>query len=169
MGDPDYTIPNLARGRAQQRLLFPADGDELLRELAVPGNLVEMWIAAGWLSYDPRGKRPLTEAEEAELRFVSSVLRSGMSYGALCEAFAKLDKPYAYNVGNVVWDFGERRWRDIPSEVRARLAALTEDDIHAYIDQLVREGDVGTLASLLERLQDEMGRDEDAEGEAPSE
>ena len=83
MNEIAYTIPNLAKRDATQLSLFPSHSAEILKELGVSTKHMEMWMAAGWLSYNPLAKASLTEAEEAELRFVAGVVSSGLSYESL--------------------------------------------------------------------------------------
>ena len=158
-----YTIPNLAKRDATQLSLFPSHAAETLKELGVSMKHVEMWMAAGWLSYNPLVEGSLTDAKEAELRFVAGIASSGLSYESLCDALAMLEKPYAYDVHNVVWEFGRRRWRYIPAEaerlIEDRLDELTEEDIEGYISKRLEDGDTCALESLLESLQCALGEE----------
>ena len=156
MADQQRDIPNFAR-QPQHALLFPLDAGgasarKLLDDLDVGNAHVDMWLAVGWLAYDPRAKNELTEAEEAELRFVSAVACSGLTHDAVCQMLSRLMRPYAYSVWDVVWDFREPTWRHIPSEVEAALLDRAPEVTDAYIQRLAQEGDKEALEELRDTI-----------------
>ncbi len=166
-------IPNLARWPRQGRLFNPL-ASELTRDLGIGAAEVAAWMQAGLLSYDPRSRERLSEVEEAELTFVTAIARSGLSYEALRRALAQLERPYAYWPSDVLWDFGQGKWRYVPGEigsavadaVEEALAAQSEEQTEGHISRLVEEGDLDSLRALLDRVQEAISQVADGVGGA---
>ena len=68
----------------------------------------------GWLSYSPANTPRLDEAQEAELRFVGSLVIAGCDRGMLAILLDVLSKPYAYDAARLYYDWLARRWRLLP-------------------------------------------------------
>src|SRR3954471_9021936 len=88
--------PQLARVVTAQHLLFPSN------PRAVCGEMGLNWWAAiklyedGWLSFCPEETSRLDEAQEAELRFVGSLVMAGCDRPMLTSLLDGLPKPYTY-------------------------------------------------------------------------
>jgi len=161
MGETTRPIPNLSR--PLQRRLFDPPATELMGELCIESAEVEAWTQTGLLSYDPRTREKLNEAEEAELTFAAAIGRSGLSYEAMCRALSQLEKPYAYWPSEVLWDFGQGKWRYVPGEIEGAVADAVEEALEGHISRLVEEGDLEGLQGLLNDVQraiSQIGDDE---------
>src|SRR6266403_1057733 len=110
---PDHG-PQMARVAAAQQLLFPT------HPRAVCDSLGLNWWAAlklheeGWLSFNPAETERLDEAQEAELRFVGSLVLAGCDGGMLRILLGGLSKPYAYRSNRLYYDWAARSWRLFP-------------------------------------------------------
>ena len=89
--------PELARVATAQQLLFPANPRALCEQMGL-----NWWAALklhedGWLSFSPANVPRLGETQEAELRFVGSLVIAGCDRGMLALLLNGLHKPYAYD------------------------------------------------------------------------
>jgi hypothetical protein len=145
--------PQVARVAAAQQLLFPANPRAICEQLGL-----NWWAALklhedGWLSFSPATTPRLDEAQEAELRFVGSLVIAGCDHGMLPILLGGLEKPYAYDLSRLYYDWAERRWRLLPDPQAHPEAIFTE-----WLDALVESGDVSSLAGILELGQDALSR-----------
>lgn len=145
--------PETARVAAAQQLLFPANPRAICEQMGL-----NWWAALklhedGWLSFSPDSTPRLDEAQEAELRFVSSLVIAGCDRGMLAILLDGLPKPYAYDINRLYYDWTERRWRLLPDE-RAHPEAVFAE----WLNNLVENGDVNSLTGVLELVQDALSR-----------
>jgi hypothetical protein len=145
--------PHLARVTNGQQLLFPANPRSVCEQMGL-----NWWTALklhedGWLSFQPHTVPRLDEAQEAELRFVGSLVIAGCDHGMLPLLLGGLQKPYAYDVNRIYFDWADRCWRLLPNP-RTHPEAIFAD----WLDMLVASGDVSSLAGILELGQDALSR-----------
>jgi hypothetical protein len=138
---------------AAQQLLFPANPRAVCEQLGL-----NWWAALklhedGWLSFAPTLTPRLDEAQEAELRFIGSLVITGCDRGMLAILLDRLSKPYAYDAGRIYYDWSERRWRLLP-DPHAHPEAIFTD----WLDHLVAGRDVNSLTGVLELAQDALSR-----------
>ncbi len=136
-----------------QQLLFPANPRAVCERMGL-----NWWAALklhedGWLSFSPANTPRLDEAQEAELRFIGSLVIAGCDRAMLAILLDQLPKPYAYDASRLYYDWSERRWRLLP-DPRAHPEALFTD----WLDSLVESGDVNLLTGILELAQDALTR-----------
>jgi hypothetical protein len=145
--------PETARVAAAQQLLFPANPRAVCEQMGL-----NWWAALklhedGWLSYPPADTPRLDEAQEAELRFVGSLVVAGCDRGMLAILLDGLPKPYAYDAARLSYDWAARRWR-LLLDPHAHPEAIFTD----WLEILVRNGDVNSLTGILELGQDALSR-----------
>ncbi len=145
--------PEFARIAAEQQLLFPANPRAVCEQMGL-----NWWAALklhddGWLSFPPADSPRLDEAQEAELRFVGSLVIAGCDRGMLAILLDGLPKPYAYDAARLYYDWAARRWRLLP-DPHAHPEAIFTD----WLDSLVEHGDVGSLGGILELGHDALSR-----------
>jgi hypothetical protein len=138
---------------AAQQLLFPANPRAVCERIGL-----NWWAALklhedGWLSFAPSITPRLDEAQEAELRFVGSLVTAGCDRGMLAILLDRLPKPYAYDASRIYYDWAERRWRLLP-DPHAHPEALFID----WLDNLVARRDEHSLSGILELAQDALSR-----------
>ena len=139
--------------RAAQQLLFPANPRAVCEQMGL-----NWWAALklhedGWLSFSPTNTPRLDEAQEAELRFVGSLVIAGCDRGMLAILLDRLPKPYAYDAARLYYDWFHRHWRLLP-DPHAHPEAVFID----WLDNLVKGGDVNSLTGVLELAQDALAR-----------
>ena len=145
--------PELARVAADQQLLFPANPRSVCDQLGL-----NWWAALklhedGWLSFSPALTPRLDETQEAELRFVGSLVVAGCDRGMLTVLLSLLSKPYAYDAARLYFDWAARRWRLLPDPYAQPEAIFTD-----WLERLVTEREVSSLSGILELGQDALSR-----------
>jgi hypothetical protein len=145
--------PELARVAAAQQLLFPASPRVVCEQLGL-----NWWAALklhddGWLSYSPAHTPRLDEAQEAELRFVGSLVVAGCDRAMLAILLSALSRPYAYDPSRLYFDWATRCWRLLP-DLRTHPEAVFAE----WLDHLVAEGEISSLTGILELGQDALSR-----------
>jgi hypothetical protein len=145
--------PELARVAAAQQLLFPANPRAVCEQMGL-----NWWAALklhedGWLSFSPAHTTRLDEAQEAELRFIGSLVIAGCDRGMLAILLNGLPKPYAYDDARLYYDWSARRWRLLPDPLAHPEAIFTD-----WLDKLVAHGEVSSLTGILELGQDALSR-----------
>ena len=142
----------MARVNAGQQLLFPANPRALCEQMGLNWWTAQKLHEDGWLSFYPAATPRLDEVQEAELRFVGSLVVAGCDDSMLPRLLGNLGKPYAYDLSRLYYDWFNRRWRLLPHP-RSPEDAFTE-----WVDTLVARGDAGTLAGILELGGDALAR-----------
>jgi hypothetical protein len=145
--------PEPARVAAAQQLLFPASPRAVCEKMGL-----NWWAALklhedSWLSFSPANTPRLDEAQEAELRFVGSLVIAGCDRGMLAILLDGLTKPYAYDVDRIYYDWASRRWRLLP-DPHAHPEAIFTD----WLEALVGHGDANSLTGILELGHDALAR-----------
>ena len=138
---------------AEQQLLFPANPRMVCEQLGLNWWAALKLYEDGWLSYSPAHTPRLDEAQEAELRFIGSLVVAGCDRGMLAVLLSLLSKPYAYDAAQLYFDWPSRRWRLLP-DPHAQPEAIFTD----WLESLVTEGEVSSLTGILELGQDALSR-----------
>jgi hypothetical protein len=145
--------PALAHVAAEQQLLFPANPRVVCEQLGLNWWAALKLYEDGWLSYSPAHTPRLDEAQEAELRFIGSLVVAGCDRGMLAVLLSLLSKPYAYDAARLYFDWPARRWRLLP-DPHAQPEAIFTD----WLESLVTEREVSSLTGILELGQDALSR-----------
>jgi len=145
--------PQLARVSAPQQLLFPVTPRSTCGEIGLNWWAALKLYEDGWLSFCPESTPRLDEAQEAELRFVGSLVQAGCDRPMLTMLLGTLPKPYAYRPGRLYYDWTVRNWRLLP-ESHPHPEAIFTDWLH----MLVEHKDIGSLTGILELAQDAISR-----------
>jgi hypothetical protein len=138
---------------AGQQLLFPANPRAICEQMSLNWWAASKLSEEGWLSFSPANTPRLDEAQEAELRFVGSLVAAGCDRGMLAVLLGGLVKPYAYDGGRIYFDWAARRWRLLP-DLEARPEAVFTD----WLDTLVETRDIDSLSGILELGHDALLR-----------
>ena len=145
--------PEAARVSAAQQLLFPADPRALCEEIGLNWWATLKLHEDGWLSFPPQNTLRLDGAQEAELRFVGSLVLAGCDRQMLAVLLAGLPKPYAYELKRLYFDWATRRWRLLPDPLAQPEAAFAD-----WLEVLVQTGDIGSLTGIGELARDALAR-----------
>jgi hypothetical protein len=141
-----------ARVRAEQQLLFPANPRALCEQMGLNWWMAQKLHEDGWLSFYPAATPRLDEVQEAEMRFVGTLVVAGCDESMLPLMLGGLQRPYSYDLNRLYYDWATRRWRLLPDP------CSPEDSFAAWLDALVASGDAGSLAGILELGQDALAR-----------
>jgi hypothetical protein len=145
--------PQSARVAAAQQLLFPATPRGVCEEMHLNWWAVLKLYEDGWLSFSPENTPTLDEAQEAELRFVGSLVLTGCDRNMLSVLLSGLPKPYAYDLRRLYFDWNARRWRLLPDPHAHPEAAFTD-----WLETLVHQRDTSSLAGIGELARDALAR-----------
>ena len=145
--------PEVARVAAAQQLLFPASPRVVCEQMGLNWWAALKLYEDGWLSYPPANTPRLDEAQEAELHFVGSLIVAGCDRGMLAILLNELSKPYAYDAARLYFDWSARHWRLLP-DPHAHPESIFTD----WLDNLVAQGEISSLAGILELSQDALSR-----------
>lgn len=136
--------------RESQSVLFPLS--DFSRRPPTPRDVCARirlnWLAAvklhesGWLSFDPAASAQLNPAQEAELIFLGSLVAAGCDESLLRQLLAGLQKPYAYQVDRLSYNWAARSWQLRPTDADLRSTFET------WVDDLVDTNQIATLESL---------------------
>src|SRR6266704_6701585 len=88
--------PKAAQVIPTQQLLFPFSPRAICDEIGLNWWAVLKLYEDGWLSFSPEGTPRLDERQEAELRFVGSLVMAGCNRAILASLLSSMPKPYAY-------------------------------------------------------------------------
>jgi hypothetical protein len=142
-----------ARVIPTQQLHFPYSPRAICDETGLTWPVALKLYEEGWLSFSPEGTPRLDERQEAELRFVGSLVLAGCDYSMLTSLLAGLPKPYAYHSSRLYYDWAARHWRLLP-DPRANREAHFAD----WLDTLVEQQDIGSLTGIVELAHDALSR-----------
>jgi hypothetical protein len=142
-----------ARVIPTQQLLFPYSPRAICDEIGLNWWAALKLYEDGWLSFSPEGTPRLDERQEAELRFVGSLILAGCDRSMLASLLSGLPKPYAYHGSRLYYDWAARHWRLLPDPRVNREAHFAD-----WLDTLVEKQDVGSLAGIVELAHDALAR-----------
>jgi hypothetical protein len=145
--------PQIARVPAAQQLLFPSSARFLCDEIGLNWQSAVRLQEEGWVSFSLETTSQLDEAQEAEIRFVGTLVLAGCDRNVLRLLLAGLPRPYAYELKRLYFDWLTRRWRLLPDPWLHPEAAFTD-----WIEHLVQARDYGSLEGIIELAQDAMAR-----------
>src|SRR5215471_4167582 len=124
--------PQLARVTAAQQLLFPCSPRAACDEIGLGWQAALRLQEEGWLSFPLEAAVQLDEAQEAELRFLSTLLLAGCDRKMLCLLLAGLPRPYAYDIKKLYFDWSGRCWRLLP-DPRSHPEAVFTDWVEVLV------------------------------------
>ena len=142
-----------ARVTPSQQLQFPFSPRAICDEMGLNWWAALKLYEDGWLSFSPESTPRLDERQEAELRFVGSLVLAGCDRSMLASLLSGLPKPYAYHGSRLYYDWAMRHWRLLP-DPRANREAHFAD----WLDLLVDNQDVGSLTGIVELAHDALSR-----------
>jgi hypothetical protein len=145
--------PQTARVAAAQQLLLPATPQAICEEIGLNSWAALKLYEDGWLSFSPETTLHIDEAQEAELRFIGSLVLIGCDRSMLGRLLADLPKPYAYDLKRLYYDWLAHRWRVLPDPRAHPEAAFTD-----WLETLVQAGDDGSLSGIVELARDALDR-----------
>jgi hypothetical protein len=107
----DYTPKQIGVGQT----LFQTNLEHLVAETHVSADEMRDWNKAGLLSFWPEHRAEYEEAHVAEVRFIASLMRSGLSRAMVSKMLRTLPRPYRYDPERTSYNFATREWQHIPA------------------------------------------------------
>jgi len=145
--------PQLARIAPGQQLLFPPSPRSLCDEIGLHWQSAARLQEEGWLSFSIENTPQLDEAQEAELRFVGTLVLAACDRNMLRLLLAGLPRPYAYDPNRIFFDWRTRRWRMLPDPRSNPEATFTD-----WVETLRQNRDAASLVGIIELAQDALSR-----------
>lgn len=155
--------PQLARVSATQQLLFPCSPRAACDEIGLDWQTALRLQEEGWLSFPLEAAVQLDEAQEAELRFLGTLLLAGCDRKMLCLLLAGLPRPYGYDLKRLYFDWSRCCWRVLPDPRLHPETAFTD-----WLELLVQGRDYASLQGILELAHDALSRVRDTSAGAPA-
>ncbi|MBT3293854.1 MAG: hypothetical protein HN919_18915 [Verrucomicrobia bacterium] len=107
-----------------------------------------VWLhEKGWLSFDPQGVDELAPAEEAELRFVGTLVAAGCGEPMLNTMLRDLEKPYTYRLEMMYFAWEDTSWRLRPP------ASEQSRRFERWIDELEESASLGSLEGIRSHVE----------------
>lgn len=143
--------PNHARVKAQDQIhLFQATIAELLKRYRVSHERLELWYTRELLSFKPQLQKAIEPPQEAELIFLLSLARMGLTDDQLGVLLKGLTKPYRYEPSAMLYDVERRRW--------VARQPVMKIDVFGSIQRAREERDVMTLKEIAQEALKALAR-----------
>ena len=119
-----------------QGSLFPYTAGDVCRGMGLN------WLAAlqlhkdGFLSFNPVTAGNLDSAQEAELKFLGSLLLAGCNKKMLKQLTRYLRKPYQYRLDLIYYDWLSQQWLLLPPMEEVEEEEEEEDPFENWLDML---------------------------------
>jgi hypothetical protein len=152
-GQVQLDSPELARVTGAQRLLFARSPRSVCEEMGLNWWTAVKLHEEGWLSFPPQGTARLDEQQEAELHFVGSLALRGCDSKLLPALLSGLQKPYAYDLRRLYYDWSSGQWRSLPDPHSHPEMMFTD-----WLDKLIEQRDIDTLTGIEGLTRDALWR-----------
>lgn len=136
-----------------QKLLFPQSARAVCDEIGLNWWAALKLFDDGWLSFDPDSTRELDDADDAELRFVGSLVTAGCTPNLLRSLLGGLSKPYRFKSNRIYFDWAANRWRPLPEP-----SAPPQTVFNDWLESLVEDQDFVRLSELKEDIDQALSR-----------
>jgi hypothetical protein len=121
--------------------------DSVCERLGLNRIAAQALFAEGWLSFDPEETAELSSSQRAELTFVGTLAVAGADRTMLRRLLSGLEKPYAYRLNRVYYDWPAQRWR-LLGEFEGQESGFEE-----WVEELVAWRDLERLKALRESIE----------------
>ena len=120
---------------------------ELSRQIGLNWQTAKSLQTEGFLSFDPAAIDKLSDAQPAELDFLGRLVVSGCDFQFLKHLVSELDKPYAFPIREVFYDWSSQSWeiRHLPKDSAALISAILEE--------LIEGGDRDGIESVISQAE----------------
>lgn len=148
---PDATIQ--ARVVGAQQLLFASSPRAICDEIGLNWWAAVKLYDDGWLTFSPDLIARLDEAQEAELRFLGTLVAAGCDRRMLVTLLRGLTRPYSYDLHRLYFDWSVQSWRMLPDSQAHPESCFTD-----WLESLVQDKDVSTLTGIIELTHDALSK-----------
>jgi hypothetical protein len=130
--------------KVNQQALFNYTLNDLPPGYKITPPTFSVWYKSGYLSFDPAKKTEFTEIEFQEFRFIATLFKSGISLISIDKLLEKLQKPYAYDITKIYFNWIQREWQYLPDK--------PEINIFETADELIDKKETGIISDLQQKL-----------------
>ena len=107
-----------------------------------------VWLhEKGWLSFNPQTITELSPSQNAELRFLGTLVAAGCGEPMLTVMLRDLTKPYAYRIDRMYFAWEDRTWNVLPDEAENRRR------VERWIDELEESASLDSLESIRAQVE----------------
>jgi hypothetical protein len=133
-------------------LLFPQSARQLCDSIELNWWAANKLHADGWLSFDPQNAACLNERQEHELRFLGALVTGNLHGPPFCisELLKGLERPFWYDGRRIYYDWGERRWRLLPTSSVHPEPEVTFAD---WLEALKHDRDIARLEEIKTQVE----------------
>ncbi len=140
--------------------LFTEKRPEALRSLAVTEEDLASWVRRGWLRADVLEMAEIDYPVYLEVRFIRSLVVSPLSHEQISQLLESLPRPFSFPADRIAYHF-ERGWVMLPLAERSE---EPHDILAAWLDQLVSDGAMAELETILESVEAAIDAAREADG-----
>lgn len=127
--------------------LFSMSRNEFLKVVDVDLERLKRWYQYNLLSFNPEELRAFYNKEIMEVKFIKTLVDSGLCFEKIIFMLGKLEKPYVYSFEEIYWDFAEEKWVSLEDLINNYIEKNYQEIINQYTEQC--------LDDLIEILEDE--------------
>lgn len=129
--------------------LFVDEPADAMAALAVTTDDLRKWRDRGWLSFDIDNVERIDQPEYLEVRFIRSLVVSGLSHSQVEDLLRTLPRPFSFDPFRIAYHF-EFGWvmASEPDE-----PPTPEEAIDTWLDELASEGAVDELEALSSEVE----------------
>jgi hypothetical protein len=142
-----------ARIFAGQLTLFPRKPRDFCQQIGLNWLAVQQLYKWELLSFDPMTVKNLNEGQEAELRFLGSLVIGGCDRGMIEYLIRDLNKPYQYRLDLIFYHWPSQQWQTFP-EIEDDDEVDGEDAFSDWVDVLIENEDEEQLLSIKKTIEE---------------
>lgn len=128
--DNDVELARVGKG---QLSLFPLSARNVCRSMGLNWLTAIQLYKDGFLSFNPVTAKNMDSAQEAELKFLGSLIIAGCNKEMLQKLVRYLKKPYRYRHKSMYYDWVSQRWFLLP---QVEEDEGEEDSFESWIESL---------------------------------
>jgi len=133
--------------------IFKTKREEVLKQFNIAYASAQQWYKNGYLSFEIEKIEELEEPQFKELVFLNTLFNSGVSLNTIDLLLDKLEKPYAYNLHQIYYDFVKGDWKYLPT--KEDFAEENNEDLFSDISAIIEEyegAENKQITSIIEDL-----------------
>jgi len=150
----NHDVEMVRVGKSHQLRFFEINPRDTCRDIGLNWLSALQLYKQNLLSFDPSTVNELDEAQEAELRFVGSLVTAGCGETMIMNLFRGLKKPYQYNSNRIYYHWASQQWRLLPMIEDTDEEQFFQD----WIDELVENNDEEQLAAIESIVSEAIGQ-----------
>ena len=135
--------------------LFQQSLPEMLKAVGTSLHQVQEWRARGWLSFELKEQARYDQWHFEEVRFINSLVQSGMGEIIVQHLLDKLSPPYSYSSDSIAYCFGRGQW--VRVFTAPDVDQVIEDNWELWLSALADSDGTEILADIAQYVQALIG------------